>query len=128
MEPCGADSINCCQTTTCSFDILRFLVMVNALRSSHRIRMSWIMTRACSSKPSRWQCRPLRSCCPLMSYPTPSLASSVNSAKEESQHSYDSGTSASSQSNNNLQDKQQPRKLTVVTRQKQRYIGPTATT
>ncbi|KAH8364991.1 hypothetical protein KR200_010652, partial [Drosophila serrata] len=59
---------------------------------------------------------------------TPSLASSVNSAKEESldgQHSDDSGISASSQSNNNLQAKQQqPLKLTVVTRQEQRYIGP----
>ncbi|KAH8289234.1 hypothetical protein KR054_002061, partial [Drosophila jambulina] len=62
---------------------------------------------------------------------TPSLASSVNSAKEESldgQHSDDSGISASSQSNNNniqvKQQSQQPLKLTVVTRQEQRYIGP----
>ncbi|KAH8295911.1 hypothetical protein KR018_000295, partial [Drosophila ironensis] len=66
---------------------------------------------------------------------TPSLASSVNSHKEESldgQHSDDSGISASSQTlNNNSQGKkeqqqqlQQPLKLTVVTRQEQRYIGP----
>ncbi|EDW48913.1 GM11568 [Drosophila sechellia] len=64
---------------------------------------------------------------------TPSLASSVNSAKEESldgQHSDDSGISASSQSNTLITGittnvaKQQPLKLTVVTRQEQRYIGP----
>lgn len=64
---------------------------------------------------------------------TPSLASSVNSAKEESldgQHSDDSGISASSQSNILITGittnvaKQQPLKLTVVTRQEQRYIGP----
>jgi len=59
---------------------------------------------------------------------TPSLASSVNSAKEESldgQHSDDSGISASSQSNINANVvAKQPLKLTVVTRQEQRYIGP----
>ncbi|XP_017138555.1 rho GTPase-activating protein gacZ [Drosophila miranda] len=67
---------------------------------------------------------------------TPSLASSVNSNKEESldgQHSDDSGISASSQSNNNnnnnnninnLVKQLQPLKLTVVSRQEQRYIGP----
>ncbi|EDW26117.1 GL25336 [Drosophila persimilis] len=64
---------------------------------------------------------------------TPSLASSVNSTKEESldgQHSDDSGISASSQSNNNnnnsnnLVKQLQPLKLTVVSRQEQRYIGP----
>ncbi|XP_039499300.1 uncharacterized protein LOC120456498 [Drosophila santomea] len=64
---------------------------------------------------------------------TPSLASSVNSAKEESldgQHSDDSGISASSQSNTLITGittnvaKQQPLKLTLVTRQEQRYIGP----
>nr|XP_016924297.2 uncharacterized protein LOC108005502 [Drosophila suzukii] len=59
---------------------------------------------------------------------TPSLASSVNSAKEESldgQHSDDSGISASSQSNTNANVvAKQPLKLTVVTRQEQRYIGP----
>ncbi|XP_017045827.1 uncharacterized protein LOC108091232 [Drosophila ficusphila] len=67
---------------------------------------------------------------------TPSLASSVNSAKEESldgQHSDDSGISASSQSNiisavgnsnSATNAAKQPLKLTVVTRQEQRYIGP----
>ncbi|XP_017065141.1 uncharacterized protein LOC108103904 [Drosophila eugracilis] len=58
---------------------------------------------------------------------TPSLASSVNSAKEESldgQHSDDSGISASSQSKTNTNVTKQPLKLTVVTRQEQRYIGP----
>ncbi|XP_052857313.1 uncharacterized protein LOC128265379 isoform X1 [Drosophila gunungcola] len=64
---------------------------------------------------------------------TPSLASSVNSGKEESldgQHSDDSGISASSQCNNNLMATgggnaaKQPLKLTVVARQEQRYIGP----
>ncbi|XP_016950422.1 uncharacterized protein LOC108024810 [Drosophila biarmipes] len=58
---------------------------------------------------------------------TPSLASSVNSAKEESldgQHSDDSGISASSQSNTTASVAKQPLKLTVVTRQEQRYIGP----
>ncbi|XP_043066115.1 uncharacterized protein mdu [Drosophila bipectinata] len=63
---------------------------------------------------------------------TPSLASSVNSHKEESldgQHSDDSGISASSQNinsnnNNNSGASKQPVKLTLVTRQEQRYIGP----
>ncbi|XP_034670971.1 uncharacterized protein LOC117903193 [Drosophila subobscura] len=60
---------------------------------------------------------------------THSLASSVNSTKEESldgQHSDDSGISASSQgnNNNNLVKQLQPLKLTVVSRQEQRYIGP----
>ncbi|XP_017005359.2 probable serine/threonine-protein kinase cdc7 [Drosophila takahashii] len=66
---------------------------------------------------------------------TPSLASSVNSAKEESldgQHSDDSGISASSQTTKTTstnvvkqsQQQQQQLKLTVVTRQEQRYIGP----
>ncbi|XP_044316824.1 probable basic-leucine zipper transcription factor N [Drosophila rhopaloa] len=69
---------------------------------------------------------------------TPSLASSVNSGKEESldgQHSDDSGISASSQSNTITSASasasatgggvaKQPLKLTVVTRQEQRYIGP----
>lgn len=58
---------------------------------------------------------------------TPSLASSVNSAKEESldgQHSDDSGISASSQTNNQAKQQAAPLKLTVVTRQEQRYIGP----
>lgn len=60
---------------------------------------------------------------------TPSLASSVNSHKEESldgQHSDDSGISASSQTNNNSNNvvSKQPVKLTLVTRQEQRYIGP----
>ncbi|KAH8313924.1 hypothetical protein KR067_001228, partial [Drosophila pandora] len=66
---------------------------------------------------------------------TPSLASSVNSHKEESldgQHSDDSGISASSQNNNNNNNNsnsnsaggKQPVKLTLVTRQEQRYIGP----
>ncbi|KAH8388709.1 hypothetical protein KR200_005000, partial [Drosophila serrata] len=59
---------------------------------------------------------------------THSLAYSVNSVKDKSlddQHSDESGISASSQSNNNLQDKQQqPLKLTVVSRPEQRYIGP----
>ncbi|KAH8364992.1 hypothetical protein KR200_010653 [Drosophila serrata] len=56
------------------------------------------------------------------------MASSVNSAKVkflDDSHSDDSGNSASSQSNNNVQAKQQqPLKLTVVTRKEQRYIGP----
>ncbi|XP_068158046.1 protein kinase 3 [Drosophila tropicalis] len=62
-----------------------------------------------------------------------SLASSVNSTKEESldgQHSDDSGISASSNNNtnnnksNNGQVAKQPLKLTIVGRQEQRYIGP----
>ncbi|KAH8368423.1 hypothetical protein KR084_011392, partial [Drosophila pseudotakahashii] len=61
---------------------------------------------------------------------TPSLASSVNSAKEESldgQHSDDSGISASSQTTkttSTVAKQSQQLKLTVVTRQEQRYIGP----
>ncbi|KAH8392980.1 hypothetical protein KR200_007210 [Drosophila serrata] len=61
----------------------------NAFRSSHRIRMSWIKTRASWSQPSQRH---------------------VYSAKEESPgdpHSDDSGISASPQSNKNLQAKQQ---------------------